>query len=272
MKKKTLASAVLALILLPCLFGCAPAEEIDSIGVPGMVAEGEGYRITDLVIQEDSREQMVFYWNGSQENDTQYIYRINRDSLQDSFYRDAQGNPADPALFTPGVEVTLCLKEAPANPGYGYKEDVETSWYIISQENILQICLTEGDNREVLFPFENLSSDELTEIQIQMDRMDPPAFAPMSQAGLTQAVSYLRSLPVTIQTQPGAEQIPESTPCVMGLRERDGSETTLDFTGGENYQLAVTSGDSITYYAIRYQAYQPVLELILGQRVLALDA
>ena len=107
MKLKQIFAVLLSLCLLLGLSGCAEEEGTSPSGAPGLTQQGDSYQATDLVIQQETGEEMVFFWTGSQENVVQYVYRAPRETLTDDLYRDAAGNPADPALFTPGTPVTL---------------------------------------------------------------------------------------------------------------------------------------------------------------------
>lgn len=266
MKLKQIIAVLLPLCLLLGLSGCAEGEETSPSGAPGLTQQGDSYQATDLVIQQENGEEMVFFWTGSQENDIQYVYRVLRENLTDDLYRDAAGNPADPALFTPGTPVTLVFHQVPTNSGYGQIGGVETMRYLLDQDTLAEIRLTESDQRQVLTPFADLTAEVLAGIQFQTDRMDPPGFSDMSEAAVVQTVQYLNALSATVQTQPGAANEVTATPTVLKILGSDGGETILDFTGGENYQLTITSGENSAYYALRYQAYQPIVELVLRQR------
>lgn len=256
---------VFAALILPvlCLMGCSV---IQGKTTPTAVQEEDHYLISDLVVQQENSQEFILSWTGSQENQ-EVRYRIYQENLTDALWKNAHGEAVSPALFTPGTPVTLVVRVPLENPTYGYVGNNSFTQYTLKPEELLEIRLTEGDNREVLTPFADLTADQLTDIQYQVDRMDPPGFTSMSQAALFQTVVYLNGFSATVQSQPGAANQPDTTPCVLKLFYADGSQVTLDFTGGENYQLAVISGNETVYYSLRYGTCQPVIELVLRQGV-----
>lgn len=265
MKHSKSVFGAMSFLLFFCLTGCSTSETTTPTS-PAVVQEEDCYLISDLVVQQENSQEFLLSWTYSTENQ-QYFYRIFQEDLTDTLWRNADGETVSPVLFTPGAEVTLVVSALPETPTYGYLGDRSYIQYTLQPENLLEIRLHEGDHREILSPFENLSDDQLIDIQYQTDQMDPPGFSSMSRAALGQTVTYLKELVATVQNQSGTANRPEATPLVLKLFYTDGSEVSLDFTGGENYQLAVTAGDQTVYYSLRYADYQPVMELVQRQKV-----
>ena len=111
---------------------------------------------------------------------------------------------------------------------------------------------------EAVYP--EFDAGEVTQVEVQSNMADPPAFSVLSPEDQAFACGLLCLLTGTPETNPGTEgRIGMTTQFRFTLE--NGEQFTLSTSGGENYDIKLTTPEETSYYQAEYYQLEPWTEL-----------
>lgn len=124
---------------------------------------------------------------------------------------------------------------------------------------LLALSLTACSPRpEAVYP--DFDAGEVTQVEVQSNADDPPAFSLLSPEDQAFACGLLSLLTGTPQNNPSSEgRI--GMPTQFRFTLENGEQFTLSTTGGENYDIQLTTPEETSYYQAEYYQLEPWTEL-----------
>lgn len=111
---------------------------------------------------------------------------------------------------------------------------------------------------EAVYP--DFDASKVTQVEVQSNMANPPAFSLLSPEDQAFACGLLCLLTGTPETDPGTEgRI--GMPTRFRFTLENGEQFTLSTSGGENYDIKLTTPEETSYYQAEYYQLEPWTEL-----------
>ncbi len=111
---------------------------------------------------------------------------------------------------------------------------------------------------EAVYP--DFDASKVTQVEVQSNMANPPVFSLLSPEDQAFACGLLCLLTGTPETDPGTEgRI--GMPTRFRFTLENGEQFTLSTSGGENYDIKLTTPEETSYYQAEYYQLEPWTEL-----------